>query len=132
MPTASAQPVRCFKVTQAASAVMRSMRSWRLQGDDSDVILLGTDGVGGGTRAHGCQLGKASTATERTTMDQSDASSWFAHLLASAGEWDVQLQMTSGTPYQTTIDGTDRRPTRLMNASMPHLPNSAGDQDRLQ
>jgi hypothetical protein len=37
MPTASPQPVRCSKVTQAASAAMRSRR---LQHNDSDVILV--------------------------------------------------------------------------------------------
>ena len=39
-----------------------------------------------------CKLGKPSRAIG-------------CELLAYAGEWDVQLQMMSGTPYQVTIAG---------------------------
>src|SRR5262249_31496879 len=116
--TPSQQRVGCFKVTQAASA---ATRSWQPQGDDSDVILLVTIGW----RHHVYKLHKRAPHEWRMRA-------WARALQHRA----LQLQMRRGTPYQATVDGSDRCPTRLgsrsMNASMLHLPNSAGDKDRLQ
>jgi hypothetical protein len=41
------------------------------------------------------------------------------------------LQTTGYRPYRATIDGMVQRPN-LINSSMRHLPNSAGDKDRLE
>jgi hypothetical protein len=122
MPTASQQAAHCFKVIQAANAAM-------LQHHDSDAILVETGSMAS------CAAEKACACQHRATEpDDPNDGAIGCELNLCRWAWMVRLQMKSSTPCHHRWAGLRPHADRswMMKVSMLHLPNSAGDKDRLQ